>query len=264
MGELAFIQRVLGDAATLVQTSYADRHALRYREKEAADILTGADLEVQQLLVSRLAEHFPGEAIVAEEQGLHAARPEADARCWIIDPIDGTYNFARDAFPIFGISLACAEGGVPLAGGVALPGLDQLYLAQRGAGATCNGLALEVSGQHILGQALVGIDFSKPSKRDLCMGLNDALARTAGQVRAPGCAVAGLCAVAAGRAEAHFDAGLEPWDIAAAALIVEEAGGRVSRADGRTLNLFDGAQGLLASNGSLHEALLDLLANAAA
>lgn len=264
MDELTFIRRALLDAAMLVQTTYADRRALRYDEKEAADLLTSADLEVQQLLIDRLATHFPGEAIVAEEQGLHAVGPDAKMRCWIIDPIDGTYNFARDAFPIFGISLACAESGIPLAGGVSLPGLDQLYLAQRGAGATCNDQALSVSGQRALGKALVGIDFSKPSKRALCMEANDALARSAGQVRAPGCAVAGLCAVAAGRAEAHFDAGLEPWDIAAAALIVEEAGGRVSRANGRALNLLDGAQGLLASNGPLHDELLALLANGAA
>jgi len=259
MSELAFIRSALNAATELVQTKYADRSQLHYDEKEAADILTRADLDVQHLVEELLRAAYPNEVIVAEEEGRDQVPAGAHDRCWIIDPIDGTYNFARDLFPTFGISLACAEAGLPLAGGIALPGLSQLYLAERGQGATCNDKPICISAANQLSRALVGIDYSKPSKRDMVMAPNATLAQHAGQIRAPGCAVIGLCSVATGHYEAHFDAGLEPWDIAAGALIVTEAGGRVSRADGFELNLLDGRQGLLASNGHLHDELLRLL-----
>ncbi len=259
MSELEFIRRALRAATELIQTKYADRRLLHYDEKEAADILTRADLDVQHLLEEHINSAYPGEAIVAEEEGRDRIPDGARARCWIIDPIDGTYNFARDLFPAFGISLACTEGGQSIAGGIALPGLDQLYLAAHGKGAVCNDHPIRVSESTQLDRALIGIDYSKPSKRDLVMQPNAILAQHAGQVRAPGCAVTGLCSVATGHYEVHFDAGLEPWDIAAGALIVAEAGGRVSRADGRALDLLDGNQGLLASNGHLHDQLLRLL-----
>ncbi len=259
-----FIREALAEATRLVQTKYADRSQLAYDEKEASDLLTSADIEVQHLLINRLRTHWKDESILAEEEGFNVADQRAQARCWIIDPIDGTYNFARDLFPLFGISLAYAEQGQPIAAGIALPGMGQIYLAVRDGGTTCNDQPLHVSQQTSLQRALVGIDYSKPSKRSITLRPNAALAKAAGQVRAPGCAVVGLCAVASGRAEAHFDAGLEPWDIAAAALLIEEAGGRVSRADGRALNLLDGSQGLIASNGHLHGALLDLLQSDAA
>jgi myo-inositol-1(or 4)-monophosphatase len=259
VNELDFIRRALGAATKLIQTKYADRNQFHYDEKEAADILTRADIDVQHLLAGLIDTAYPGEAILAEEEGRDEIPDGARARCWIIDPIDGTYNFARDLFPTFGISLACTELGQPIAGGIALPGLSQLYLAARGQGATCNEDAIQVSSASQLATALVGIDYSKPSKRDLVMRPNTVLAQHAGQIRAPGCAVVGLCAVATGHCEAHFDAGLQPWDIAAGALIVEEAGGRVSRADGSSLDLLDGGQGLLASNVHLHDELLRLL-----
>ncbi len=256
MDELDFIASTLAEASELIQTKYANRSQLSYEQKEVADLLTRADLDVQQLIEARLAAAFPGQAIVAEEEGRDQIPDGARTRCWIIDPIDGTYNFVRDLFPTFGISLACTEGGQPIAGGISLPGLAQIYLAQKGQGATCNDKPLAVSHCDQLQNALISIDYSKPSKRDLTMQPNAALAHAAGQVRAPGSAVTGLCAVAAGHAEAHFDAGLQPWDIAAGALLVTEAGGRVSRADGTALDLLDGRQGLLASNGVLHDELL--------
>ena len=257
MDEVDFIRRALDDATELIETKYADRTELSHREKETSDRLTEADVEIQRLLVQHIGIHYPTDAIVGEESGFDKGIKKGPERCWIIDPIDGTYNFTRDLFPVFGISIACAERGLPIAAGIALPGLQQLYLARRGTGATCNGRPLQVSDERELMHALVSIDFSKPSNRHRVMKPNSALARVAGQVRAPGCAVVGLCAVASGRAEAHFDAGLEPWDIAAAALMVEESGGRVSRPDGRPLNLLDGEQGLLASNGHVHDQLLD-------
>lgn len=259
MNELDFIRRTLGEATQLLQTKYADRSQLHYDEKEAADIITRADIDVQHLIADHIHTAYPGEAILAEEEGRDQIAPNARARCWIIDPIDGTYNFARDLFPTFGISLACAEMGQPIAGGIALPGLSQFYLAARSQGATCNDAPIAISNTSKLSTALVGIDYSKPSKRALVMRPNAILAQHAGQIRAPGCAVTGLCSVASGHCEAHFDAGLEPWDIAAGALIVAEAGGRVSRADGSRLDLLDGGQGLLASNGHLHDDLLRLL-----
>jgi myo-inositol-1(or 4)-monophosphatase len=259
MSELAFIRRALNEATELVQTKYADRSQFHYDEKETADILTRADLDVQHLLENLINTTYPGEAIVAEEEGRNQIPAGARERCWIIDPIDGTYNFARDLFPTFGISLACTEAGRPIVGGISLPGLSQLYLAARGQGAVCNDESIHISTANQLSRALVGIDYSKPSKRDIVMVPNATLAQHAGQIRAPGCAVTGLCSVATGHYEAHFDAGLEPWDIAAGALIVTEAGGHVSRADGSGLDLLDGRQGLLASNGHLHDELLRLL-----
>ena len=129
MDEVDFIRRALDDATTLIETKYADRTELSHREKETSDRLTEADVEIQRLLVQHIDIHYPTDAIVGEESGFDRGIEKGPERCWIIDPIDGTYNFTRDLFPVFGVSIACAERGLPVAAGIALPGLQQLYLA---------------------------------------------------------------------------------------------------------------------------------------
>lgn len=260
MRELDFIQDVPAEASEYVKEKYADRLHLEVSAKdEATNLLTEADIEVQQRVVKRIAAEFPSDVVVAEEMGMDRDPKDPDCRCWVLDPIDGTQNFVRGVCPAFGVSLAFAAGGEPVAGGVSLPVLGDLLIAEQGAGAFRNGERIEVSGERDLDRARIEIDFVRLSKRQRTLDSAAHVMRRAGQIRSHGAAVVAFAAVAAGEAEAFIHVGLQPWDYGASKLIVEEAGGKTSRLDGSPLALFGGKTGVLASNGVLHEELLGLL-----
>jgi len=260
MNEMAFIERTLRETAPFVGEKYADRSALEVCSKsDPNDLLTEVDLAVQDRIVAAIRKEFPGDAIFAEERGLSAAGGTQETRCWLLDPIDGTQNFVRGLFPVFGISLALTVGGYPVAGGVILPVPEILFLAEEGAGATCNGRKLCVSDVNDLSLARVEVDFAGPAERRDTLQRGTRILTGAGQIRCGVCCVASLCSVASAEGDAFFHVGLSPWDYAAGMLLVEEAGGRTSRLDGSRVSVFDGKRGLLASNGHLHDSLLALV-----
>lgn len=258
--ELAFIERFLAENAGYVREKYGDRAGLTVTAKShATDLLTEVDLTVQKRAMEAIAAAYPGDAFVGEE-GEHADPPENPrGRCWIMDPIDGTSNFVRGMYPIFGISLAFAEDGVAQAAGVALPMTGDVFLASRGAGAFHNGRPVKVSEVQTLDACRVDVDFSGVADREAMLRKAPRLLTAAGQIRCQGSAVASICQIASNDADAYVHMSLSPWDYAAAQLIVEEAGGIATRLDGTPLRLFDGGKGTLFSNGALHESLLALL-----
>jgi len=260
MRELAFIETFLRENAAYVRERHAARGQVTMTVKSnASDLLTEADLTVQQRAAAALAEAFPGDRLVAEE-GEHAVYPDdPNARCWVMDPIDGTNNFVRGLFPCFGISLAFAEHGVPQAGGVMLPVSDHLFLAARGQGATLNGSPIRVSEVQEVGGAKVEVEFGWTTERRLMLERAPDLIEAVGQVRCTGSAVVALCQIACGESDGFVHMTLTPWDYAASQIIVEEAGGLATRLDGGPLYLFDGKQGLMVSNGALHETLIGLV-----
>jgi myo-inositol-1(or 4)-monophosphatase len=233
MPELPFIAEFLEANAAYAMEKFGARAEITVAQKrDANDLLTEVDLTLQKRAVDLIHAQFPGDAIMAEE-GEYAKPPkDKNARCWIMDPIDGTNNFVRGLYPLFGISIGFAVGGEVIAGGVALPGKGVILLAERGAGATMNGAPLRVSGTKILGNARVDFDFSG------------------------GSAVASIAQVATGDIDAYVHMSLSPWDFAAGQLIVEEAGGIASRHDGTPLRVFDGKKGVVISNTALHAELL--------
>lgn len=260
MNEIAFIEWFLRDIEPYVREKYASRATVAVSSKEdVTDLLTEVDLSIQKRFVEQAGDRFPGDLIVGEE-GEYARYPEdPEARVWLIDPIDGTYNFVRGLFPVFGVSIAFAAGNTAVAGGVSLPITGDLFLAESGGGAYRNGQRIQVSTSRRLEGACLDVDFSSPSERMDLFRRAEGLFGKTGQLRCRGAAVVSLCSVATGDTEAYLHAGLTPWDFAAGEIIVKEAGGVSSRLDGSPLRLFDPCAGILMSNGALHQDILDNL-----
>jgi myo-inositol-1(or 4)-monophosphatase len=228
--------------------------------KSAIDIVTDTDRAVETLVTEHLRRAFPDHLIVAEEAsaGLTLTPPPHNRYVWYLDPLDGTTNFAH-AFPQFALSLALARAGETLLGIVHDPLRDETFCARRGCGATLNGQSIRVSGVTDLEQALLGTGFPYDRRDHLAFYLGflaDFMVRAQG-VRRVGSAALDLCYVACGRLDGFWEWKLKPWDTAAGALIVAEAGGTVTDFRGGPFDSY-GPQ-TLASNGGLHEAMMRLL-----
>ncbi len=261
MRELDFIRGILDEVSVYLKQKHADRGSLSISSKKGvADLVTEADIEAQRIIESAIQSEFPGDILVGEEAGKDQPPQDPDARCSVCDPIDGTHNFARGLIPCWGISLAFVHKGEPQAGGITLPLPGQVFLAEHGRGATLDGRPIHVSAYDNLEESRVEIDFGRPLDRGPCLAVGAGLLRDGGQIRCHGSAVIGLCNLAAGACEAYVHGGLQPWDFAAGMLIVREAGGRVTRLDGAEMRVFDGKQGMLATNGKLHARLLEMVA----
>ena len=226
------------------------------RHKGRIDLVTATDLAVEDLLTDRLGAIVPEAAFLAEES---AAKTELSGLTWIIDPLDGTTNFAH-GFPFVCTSVALYEGQTPLLGCVFAPILHQFFWAGRGLGAFCNGERLRVSTTDTLEASLVATGFPYAIRENLdeiMADLRATLAATQG-IRRPGSAALDLAYVAAGRCDAFYELALNPWDVAAGVLLVTEAGGIVSGFRPQAPYRL-GDFRILATNGWLHEAMLDLL-----
>ena len=228
------------------------------RKSNAIDLVTEADHESERAVIRTLGRAFPGHAILAEESGANARQSE---HRWIIDPLDGTTNFAH-GFPQFCVSIAYERRGrVELA--VVLDTLKrELFVAARGRGARLNAKPIRVSATPSLDGALLatGFAYDRRERRNFYLTFWEAFMMRTQGVRRTGSAALDLCYVACGRVDAFWEFGLRPWDVAAGALIVTEAGGRATNLDGSTLNLE--ARNILASNGKLHRATRETIAKA--
>src|SRR5688500_7975342 len=217
------------------------------------------DLEIERAFRAMIAERFPSHAVLGEEFEAAGDR-DANARfCWVIDPIDGTTNYAHGV-PIFCASLALEIDGVAMVGAIYDPNRRELFTAERGQGAWLNGSPLRVSSAASLIDSLLVTGFPYNVHRDaseLIELFGEFIAR-ARAVRRLGSAAIDLCYVAAGRFEGFWEQKLQPWDVAAGALIVEEAGGRVTTTDGRPFQSRAGS--VLATNGRVHAEMLDTIA----
>lgn len=260
MNEITFIETFMRDNLEYTREKYRDRDSITVTSKsDITDLLTEVDLTLQKRAVDLIQENFPGDAIVAEEGQYSQFPDDHNARCWVMDPIDGTSNFVRGMFPLFGISLAFAMGGESVVGGVIFPGSGDLLLAERGSGATLNGSPVRVSDIQTLAEARVDLDFSGIADRKAMLDRASGIILTTGGLRCHGSAVCSIGQVATGHNDAYVHMTLNPWDYAAAQLLVEEAGGLATRLDGAPLKLFDNRKGVLISNGAVHDELLGKL-----
>ncbi len=223
--------------------------------KSERDPVTQADIEAEQAILGRLQSRFPDHHFLCEESG---DLPSGQPYRWIIDPLDGTTNFIHQ-LPHFAVSIALQIHETTVLGVVYQPMLDELYTALRGHGALLNGQPLRVSRVPTLADALLGTGFS--ARVELRHKQEQVLSRVlarCGAVREPGSAALGLCAVARGQYEGYWELGLDPWDIAAGALIVSEAGGTVSDPTGGAVEFHVGD--ILASNTKIHQLWLKAVA----
>jgi myo-inositol-1(or 4)-monophosphatase len=228
---------------------------LKIEYKGDADLVTAADRASETLIRERIAKQFPSHDVLGEEQGLNDRGGEYR---WYVDPLDGTTNFAH-GFPVFCVSLALeqrAEGSAQRVAGVIYdPTRQELFSAAQGSGAQLNGKPIHASKIAQLKECLVATGFPshKRHKNPNIYFYHQITLRTHG-VRRAGSAALDLCNVACGRFDGFWEFNLNPWDTAAGVLLVEEAGGKVSRFDGSEFQL--DSRETLASNGLVHHALL--------
>ena len=218
-----------------------------------ADLVTDADRASERIIVARLRAAFPSATILAEESGRHDGA--ADER-WIVDPLDGTTNFAH-AYPLFCISIAYERDGELVAGVVHAPAMGETFAAERGAGATFNGRRASVSEIERVSEAMTCTGFH-PADYERNAVCFEAASRRTQAVRRDGAAALDLAYVACGRYDGFWEFDLSPWDVAAGTLLVREAGGTVTRVDGSLASL--DARSILATNGRIHDELRDVLA----
>jgi myo-inositol-1(or 4)-monophosphatase len=214
------LAQITREAAELARRLYLDPAGLGVKLKGKQDYITAADGEVERLIVGRIAERFPSDAVLGEEGG---AQGEGDA-VWIIDPIDGTANFAH-RIPHFSISIGFLSGGQPQLGTIAAPMYDEIYRARRGRGAFCNERRMKVSEPADMSRAIIELGWSvrRPARAYTSL-LERVLASGATFLRA-GSGALGLAYVADGRTHGYCELHINAWDVAAGLLIVQEAGG---------------------------------------
>jgi myo-inositol-1(or 4)-monophosphatase len=241
------------EAGALLMQYFAQGLKIEY--KGDADLVTAADRASEVLIRERVSKQFPSHDVLGEEQGLKDSGSEYR---WYVDPLDGTTNFAH-GYPVFAVSMGLEfrsrDEEARIAGVVYDPSRDELFTAERGQGALLNGKAIHVSKAAQLKECLVATGFPshKRHKNPNIFFYHQITLKTHG-VRRAGSAALDLCNVACGRFDGFWEFNLNPWDTAAGVLIVEEAGGRVSRFDGSSFEL--NSRETLASNGLVHDALV--------
>lgn len=253
-------ERAAAIEAALVGGEVVKRHfggELEIVYKGDVDLVTQADTESEEAIVTLLRNCLPEIAILAEERGGSRGR---EARRFIVDPLDGTTNFAH-GYPQFAVSIAYEQEGEIVVGVVYDPLRGELFVAERGDGAFMNGKRLRVSKTRRLDRALLVTGFPYDLKEDITATLRffNRFMSEARAIRRDGSAALNLSYVAAGRFDGFWEEKLGSWDIAAGSLLVSEAGGRVSDLIGGHFSCHDRA--VLASNGLLHDFMLEVLAD---
>lgn len=222
--------------------------------KSEANLVTHYDKMLEKMILTRIKKSFPDHAILAEESAPHGTSPYK----WIIDPLDGTTNFAH-TFPVSCVSIAVEKNGAVILGGVYDPFRDELFLGEKGAGAFLNGKKIQVSKTPDLKESLLctGFPYDCRSYAKTYLDIFGAfMVRTHG-IRRTGSAAIDICYVACGRFDGFWELKLNAWDTAAASLICREAGGRVSNFKGSGYSIYEPEA--LVSNGLIHKEMVKIL-----
>jgi len=246
----------VAEAAASVHRAGRSR-VLEVRSKSTAtDLVTQIDTEAEAAIRRILEARVPGDAVLGEEEG---GEQGAGGRRWIVDPLDGTLNYAH-GFPYYCVSVALEIDGVVEIGVVLDSARGGLFTAQRGLGATHDGRPLRVTGRTRLAESMIATGFAYQLDRmDENYHLFGKVLPLARAVRRPGAAALDLCHVAAGFLDGLWELYLSPWDVAAGSLVVTEAGGRVTDHEGRPASLTD--RMIVATGGGIHDELLGVLSS---
>lgn len=233
--------------------------ALQVSNKGDIDLVTEADLASERLIIERIRSHYPRHSILAEESGAsdNSSGNTTSEWKWIIDPLDGTTNYAH-GYPCFCISIGLERAGKLELGVVYDPMRNEMFAAERGQGATLNERPVRVSAVDELNQAMLctGFPYNVRERPDFARDFSNFTMR-AQAVRRDGSAALDLAYVACGRFDGFWEDGLNPWDLAAGVLLIEEAGGRVSDFQGAPLDIY--SPRILASNGLVHQSMMAVI-----
>ncbi len=242
------------EAAAAIHRAYADQELQIETKSAAIDLVTQADTEAEDVIRAILLADRPDDAILGEERGGPKGH---SSRRWLVDPLDGTLNYAH-RFPWYCVSIALEIEGRLELGVVLDPCRDALYTAQRGQGAYRNGQALRVTDRTELGESMLATGFAyRAGKMAENVAIFAAMMPKVRAIRRPGAAALDLAHLAAGSLDGFWELYLNPWDTAAGIVLIEEAGGRVSGPEGEPYRLE--GDFIVASNGRIHEALLTAL-----
>jgi myo-inositol-1(or 4)-monophosphatase len=244
-------------AGTLIQQHWQKPKNIDY--KGAIDLVTSVDRECERRIVEVLQNHFPHHSILAEEE-TDRVGPEASHR-WIIDPLDGTTNFAH-SYPQFCVSIALERDDEVILGLVYDPLRGECFKAVKGEGATLNGGSIHVSAVKELDKALLatGFPYDQREKTDFYLTFFKAFMTRSQGIRRNGSAALDLCCLACGRIDGFWELKLRPWDTAAGTLIVGEAGGKLSDLSGNKFSIW--GEETLASNGAIHDEMVNIATTA--
>jgi len=258
---LGIARSVAAEAGALLRGASASEIRTKSTFK---DLVTEWDTRIEELIVNRLGKHTPDVPVLGEEGGaVGAGAADREGDRWVVDPIDGTVNFAH-GLPWFGICVSLERRGEPIAGVVAAPGLGWEFYGSVGGGAFKDGERLAVSQTENVDQALLctGFPYDRATAVDNNFAEWEHFQRQAGACRRFGAASLDLCLTAWGRFDGYWERRLQPWDLSAGALLVREAGGRVTSLTGGEFSTDSGEA--LASNGKIHAAMVAGLAHVAA
>jgi len=250
---LSFAVDLSRGAGKILRDGFNRRKRVEYKGR--IDPVTEYDLKSEKYIISRIKRTFPEHAILAEESGRAKRRiAEQSQFLWVIDPLDGTVNYAH-GFPMYCVSIALMQKGKPVVGAVFDPERNELFKAGLQLGSFLNERRIRVSSEPRLQRSLLatGFAYDVSTARKNNLGFFARMVKKAQAVRRAGSAAIDLCWLGAGRIDGFWEFSLHPWDTAAAALIVTEAGGKVTRLDGRPYSIFD--PDILVSNNRLHTKL---------
>lgn len=226
-------------------------------KKGDINLVTEADLASEALIIERVQSYYPRHSILAEESGEAVVKGGDSTWKWIIDPLDGTTNYAH-GYPCFCVTLALEHNSEIVIGVTYDPTREELFAAEKNQGATLNGKPIRVSAAEKLSESLVvtGFPYDFKSRPNFGRHLTDFLLSSRG-VRRDGSAAIDMAYVACGRFDGFWEEGLNPWDVAAGYLLIEEAGGQVTFYDGSAYSIY--RPPIVASNGLIHKQMLDVL-----
>jgi myo-inositol-1(or 4)-monophosphatase len=249
---LDFAVELARDAGSVLK-HYMDRDK-HVELKGRANLVTVADKEAEARIIRRIRDQYPAHSILAEESG----PSEGNEAKWIIDPLDGTTNFAHQ-YPFFCVSIALELNGQLMCGAVYDPWRDEMFSAERGKGSFMNGKRLRVSDASTVADALImtGFSYRVREKMDIALSQFRAFLFESQGVRRGGSAALDLCYGAIGRVDAFWEMDLHPWDTAAGVVILAEAGGRVTDFSGGSFSVY--GKEIIASNGRIHDEMIRIL-----
>jgi len=254
MNTLDFAIQTAKEAGSLLRDHFGRELDVSHKSS-SIDLVTEVDLLSEEFIKEKIATYYPRHQILAEESGHKETTSEYR---WLIDPLDGTTNYAH-GYPFFCVTLALEYRGEIVLGVAYDPIRGELFVAERGSGALLNSRPIRMSRTEKLAESLLatGFPYYVRARPDESLRYFARFVSTAQAIRRDGSAVLDLCYLACGRLDGFWELGLKPWDMAAGALMVEEAGGRVTKFNGRRFNIYEPE--ILATNGLIHDEMIAIL-----